>query len=228
MVALEVAKRVGPEGSVVGLDHSPGMLAVARSGAKKAGLNKILFDQADAEQPDYEPASFDRLFCGSALVLMSDMTAVLRRWREFLKPGGTIAFDTPAKPFGFSQRVYEAALRHGVELSYGDVADTPEKCRALLAASGFKVVTVRKAFANTAAIAINDMIDMYENRMDHPAWRKLKIADPQVQRAIKNYFIRSSVADAVNGCVPNDMALMFTTGQRNSADVSGINRNGVA
>ncbi len=132
LVALKVADLVGPSGKVVGLDISEGMLAAARRKAVEARLPNVLFEQGDAEQLNYQASSFDRIFCASAIVLMSDVQAALRRWRDILRPGGTIAFDTPGKPFGFSQRVAEVALRNGVPLSYSDVADTPEKCRTFL------------------------------------------------------------------------------------------------
>ncbi len=211
-VALQVAKLVGPSGQVVGLDSSAGMLTVARRGAEEARLANVRFEQGGAEQPDYEASSFDRLFCASGIVLMSDINAALRRWRDLLKPGGTIAFDTPAKPFGFSQRASEAALRHGVRLSYGEAADTPEKCRALLAESCLNVGTIRRAIANTTPVKLDDMVAMYDERLDHPAWRGIQDAGPDVREAIRADFIGSATADAVNGWVPNDMALMLTTG----------------
>ncbi|MFK3891061.1 methyltransferase domain-containing protein [Sphingomonas sp. NPDC079357] len=182
--------------------------------AAEARLANVRFEQGDAEHPAYAASSFDRLFCASALVLMSDINAALRCWRDLRKPGGTIAFDTAAKPFGFSQRASEAALRHGVRLSYGEVADTPERCRDLLVQAGFEVVDIRKAFANTNPVAIDDVIAMYDERLDHPAWRGIKEARAETREAIRADFIGSAIADAVSGYVPNDMALFFTTGRK--------------
>lgn len=216
LVALQVAKLVGPSGQVVGLDNSAGILAAARRGAGEARLPNVRFEQGNAEHPGYEASSFDRLFCASALVLMSDINAALSCWRDLLKPGGTIAFDTPAKPFGFSQRASQAALRQGVKLSYGEVADTPEKCRALLTKAGLEVISVRREFANTTPVALNDVISMYDERLDHPAWRGIKEARGEIREAIRADFISSATADAENGYVPNDMALFFTTGMKPS------------
>lgn len=214
LVALRIAKLLGSSGQVVGLDNSAGMLAVAQRRADEARLANIRFEQGNAEHPGYEASSFDRLFCASALVLMSDINASLRCWHDLLKPGGTIAFDTPAKPFGFSQRASKAALRHRLRLSYGEAADTPERCRDLLVQAGFEIVSIRKALANTNPVAIKDMIAMYDERLDHPAWRDIKAASAETREAIRADFIRSATADAVNGYVPNDMALFFTTGRK--------------
>ena len=214
LVALQVAKLVGSSGQVVGLDSSAGMLAVARRGAEEMRLANVRFEQGHAEYPRFEASSFDRLFCASALVLMADISAALRCWRDLLKPGGTIAFDTPAKPFGFSQRASEAALRHGVSLSYGEIADTPEKCRALLAQADLELISVRRAFANTNPVALDTMIAMYDERLDHPAWWGIRDTSAETREAIRADFISSATADAVNGYVPNDIALLFTTGMK--------------
>ena len=216
LVALQVAKLVGSSGQVVGLDSSAGMLAVARRGAQELRLGNVRFEQGNAEFPCFEASSFDRLFCASALVLMADINAALRCWRDLLKPGGTIAFDTPAKPFGFSQRAAQAALRHGVRLPYGEVADTAEECRALLAQADLEVISVRKAFANTNSVALDTVITMYDERLDHPAWRGMKEASAETRKAIRADFISNATEDAVNGYVPNDVALNFTTGMKPS------------
>ncbi|MEP3145568.1 class I SAM-dependent methyltransferase [Qipengyuania citrea] len=214
LVALKLAGLVGASGEVIGLDISNGMLAAARRKAEEARFTNVLFEQGDAEQIDYEPSSFDRIFCASAIVLMSDVQGALSHWRTLLKPGGTIAFDTPAKPFGFSQRVSEAALRNGVRLAYSDLADTPGKCRTLLIESGMDVVSIRKAFASKAPIKIDRMIAMYDERLDHPAWRAIKEARAAVRETIRTAFIEGSIADAVDGYVPNDTALYFTIGMK--------------
>ena len=213
-VALKIARRVGPSGRVVALDTSMGMLATARRKANEAQLPNLQFQQGDADRPHFKPDSFDRIFCASAFVLMPDVTAALRRWRELLRPGGTIAFDTPSSPFGLSQRASEAALRHGVRLSYGDLADTADKCRGLLRAADFEVVSVRKAFANTTPINLETVIEMYDERIDHPAWRSIKDADPEVRKAVRADFVETAIADSVNGCVSNDVALFFTIGAK--------------
>ncbi len=74
------------------------------------------------------------------------------------------------------------------------------------------VVSIRKAFATTAPIKVDCMIAMYDERLDHPAWRAIKKASREVREAIRTDFIESSAADAVDGYVPNDTALYFTIG----------------
>lgn len=141
--ALQAALQVGPSGTVIGIDVSAGMLSEAKDKAVATGLKNVQFLLGDAEQMDFPAATFDCIVCASALVLMSDIPRALRHWVTFLKTGGVLAFDTPAKPFGISQRAVEIAARHGVHLRYGEAADTPEKCTALLEAAGLQVLDVR-------------------------------------------------------------------------------------
>src|SRR5690242_8031636 len=63
--ALTAARIVGPSGSVVGIDHAPQMLEMARQRAAGAGLSNVTFLEGDAQALDLPPRSFD---------------AVLSRW----------------------------------------------------------------------------------------------------------------------------------------------------
>jgi ubiquinone/menaquinone biosynthesis C-methylase UbiE len=210
IAALQAAPQVGSNGRVIGIDVSAGMLSEAQHKAAAAGLNNIQFMQGDAEQVGFRSASFDCIVCASALVLMSNIPRALRHWATFLKTGGVLAFDTPAKPFGLSQRAVEIAARHGIHLSYGEAADTPDKCRALIKAAALEVLDVRTELANTTPMSMQDAIAFWDQRIDHPAWKPIKEATSSVRRTMRSDFVRSIEADAVNGYVPNDTALNFS------------------
>lgn len=67
LLAFEAASKVGPVGSVLGVDTSEGMLAEASRKAEGSRLQNIDFAIGDAERLDLPPGSFDRLLCASAL-----------------------------------------------------------------------------------------------------------------------------------------------------------------
>ncbi len=48
--ALTLAEMVGPEGHVTATDLGPGMIALAKENAEKAGLTNMTFLQADAHE----------------------------------------------------------------------------------------------------------------------------------------------------------------------------------
>ena len=65
-----------------------------------------------------------------------------------------------------------------------------------------------------APIKLDAMIAMYDERIDHPAWQGIKKAKKEVREAVRTDFIKSATADAVDGYVPNDIALCFTIGSK--------------
>jgi ubiquinone/menaquinone biosynthesis C-methylase UbiE len=90
-VSLIAGGLVGPEGSVVGVDRSPEALGVARRRASAARLNRVSFEQADAEAIAGK-AIFDALIGRFILIHLPQPSAVLRRLQTILAPGGIVAF----------------------------------------------------------------------------------------------------------------------------------------
>jgi SAM-dependent methyltransferase len=87
--AIEVARRVGPGGQVLGLDISAPMLARARERA--AGLAQLSFVEADASRFRPEaPASL--LVSRFGVMFFDDPQAALANLRAMLAPGGRLAF----------------------------------------------------------------------------------------------------------------------------------------
>jgi arsenite methyltransferase len=84
--ASELLDQVGPEGSVVGLDSSPAMLAVAAH--RTEGRRGVEFHQADATALPVEDATFDRAVCVQVLEYVSDVESGLREIHRALRPGG--------------------------------------------------------------------------------------------------------------------------------------------
>ena len=88
--ALELAKAVAPDGTVMGVDLSAAVLAFAQRAAK--GCERVRFVQADAEIFPFEPASFDAAFSRFGVMFFADPTAAFINIRRSLKPNGRLAF----------------------------------------------------------------------------------------------------------------------------------------
>jgi ubiquinone/menaquinone biosynthesis C-methylase UbiE len=86
VLAREVAVRLGGEGSVAGLDVSPGMLAVARRLAPA-----IKWGEGTAESLPYEDNSFDAVVCQFGLMFFTDRHKAVREMKRVLAPGGWMA-----------------------------------------------------------------------------------------------------------------------------------------
>lgn len=70
-VALLVADLVGPTGSVIGVDHNPTVLDVARLRATEAGLTNVQFVDGDAQVLEL-PDDFDALVGRLVLMYVAD------------------------------------------------------------------------------------------------------------------------------------------------------------
>jgi ubiquinone/menaquinone biosynthesis C-methylase UbiE len=87
--ARELAAAVAPGGRVVGVDHSPEMVAEARRRADGSGL-PIQFVPGDARALDFPDRSFDRTRAERVLIHLSDPAAAVREMVRVTRPGGLV------------------------------------------------------------------------------------------------------------------------------------------
>lgn len=87
---LDVAERVGPEGSVEILDLQQEMLDHAMRRAAERGLANVTPTLADATAMPYEDDSFDAAYLVTVLGEIPDQRAAVRELRRVLKPGGRL------------------------------------------------------------------------------------------------------------------------------------------
>ncbi len=98
--AITAARAVGPNGRVIGVDHSSGMLEVARRRASALRLANVEYREGDAASLHEAPASFDAVLCRWGLMFVPDLDSAARGIRAALKPGGFLAaavWDTADK-----------------------------------------------------------------------------------------------------------------------------------
>ena len=88
--SLIAAKKVGPEGQVIGLDMTPSMLEKARRAAEEAQLKNVEFREGYAEALPVEDGWADVVISNGVLNLMPDKTAALEEMSRVLKPRGRL------------------------------------------------------------------------------------------------------------------------------------------
>lgn len=86
VVARHAAERVGPGGSITGLDLNPAMLEVAARVRPD-----LTWRQGDAAALPFPDRSFDVVTCQSAMMFFPDPTAALQEMGRVTRPGGTVA-----------------------------------------------------------------------------------------------------------------------------------------
>jgi 2-polyprenyl-3-methyl-5-hydroxy-6-metoxy-1,4-benzoquinol methylase len=91
-VALMLAERVGPQGTVVGVDMDPAMIECARQQARAAGFANLSFHHGDISHLALDD-QFDAVVGRFVLMYMKDRVAALRRLTQHLRPGGVLAFQ---------------------------------------------------------------------------------------------------------------------------------------
>jgi demethylmenaquinone methyltransferase/2-methoxy-6-polyprenyl-1,4-benzoquinol methylase len=96
-MTLELARRVAPDGYVIGCDFSEPMLDLAR---KKAGgdFPSARFEWADALQLPYDAGRFDAVTVGFGIRNFADHDRGLREMARVLRPGGRLVILEITQP----------------------------------------------------------------------------------------------------------------------------------
>ena len=84
----ELLDRVGPDGSVVGVDGSPQMIAVAQR--RTAGRDNVEFHLADALALPVGDEEFDAAVSVQVLEYVADATTALTEMHRVVRPGGRV------------------------------------------------------------------------------------------------------------------------------------------
>jgi arsenite methyltransferase len=87
------AKKVGPEGRVIGLDMTPDMIKLARRNAKKIGATNVEFRFGEMEEMPLEDASVDVIISNCVVNLSPDKDAVFGEANRVLRPGGRMSIS---------------------------------------------------------------------------------------------------------------------------------------
>ncbi|NOZ28523.1 MAG: arsenite methyltransferase [Chloroflexi bacterium] len=85
------AKRVGPEGRVIGLDMTPDMVKLARRNARKIGVTNVEFRYGEMEDIPLPDESVDVIISNCVINLSPDKDAVFAEAYRVLRPGGRLS-----------------------------------------------------------------------------------------------------------------------------------------
>jgi demethylmenaquinone methyltransferase/2-methoxy-6-polyprenyl-1,4-benzoquinol methylase len=89
-LALELARRVAPDGHVIGCDFSEPMLDLAREKANAREATAVRFEWADALSLPYDAGRFDAVTVGFGVRNLADLDRGLRELGRVLRPGGRL------------------------------------------------------------------------------------------------------------------------------------------
>ncbi|MGA2355017.1 MAG: class I SAM-dependent methyltransferase [Terriglobales bacterium] len=89
---ISLTQRVGPRGSVMAVDQSSELLAIATERARNKGLANFAVQQADAHHLPFADRSFDLATCRFGVMFFSKAEQALKELRRVLKPGARACF----------------------------------------------------------------------------------------------------------------------------------------
>jgi SAM-dependent methyltransferase len=90
-VSRELARRVGPNGRVVGLDLDPDVVSLARADARQEGLTNLFFEVGDAAA--LEAADYDLAYSRFLLSHVPSPGEVLESITATVRPGGAVVLE---------------------------------------------------------------------------------------------------------------------------------------
>jgi len=88
-----LSQRVGPRGSVVGLEREARFVEMAKTEVTKRGLVNVQMIEADALETGLEKESFDLVHERLVMINVSARDAFLTEVLSLLRPGGTVALE---------------------------------------------------------------------------------------------------------------------------------------
>ncbi|MEV4878524.1 class I SAM-dependent methyltransferase [Streptomyces cyaneofuscatus] len=142
-------------GHALGLDLSGPMLAEARIRAEREGVANASFVQGDTQVHPFEEGSFDAAVSRYGVMFFADPVAAFGNVRRALRPGGRLAFVTPADAALNGWVTAMTALRDF--LPVGDFGApglpgmfslaAPDHIREVLTAAGFTAIEAARTQA---------------------------------------------------------------------------------
>jgi len=188
LLAIPAAKKVAPNGSVIGVDFSSGMLAQAKEKIAAAKIDNLELIEADIDLVEFKAEQFNVVFCCSSIVFMVDIPSVINKCYEWLKPKGCLAFTTPYKT-AYMADIHVRLCRELFDIDLPHITRplwTPEKCCWQLQQSGFTDIKVE--IDRTKRFKKNDFAMAWRGANFYPRGNPLEnLSDAQRELLLAEY-----------------------------------------
>jgi SAM-dependent methyltransferase len=143
--ALDLARRVGPTGQVLALEHSPAYVVAGQRLAVEAGLTHLELRQHDLLRDPLPREGFDLAWMRWVAMFLADLEPLLTQLPLALRPGGRLVLHEYVQWDSFGLHPHGAAIHRfgqAVQRSFRQAGGDPDVNRrlpSLLAARGFHI-----------------------------------------------------------------------------------------
>lgn len=198
--STQAAARIGPSGTLVGIDFSRGALAIAKSGIPSGH-----FAEMDAESIGLA-MKLDRVICQYALMFFPDPVRVLGQVEALLKNGGRLAAAVhgTAKGVPYFSTIMEPVRKHIPDIRpdgtptvhrFGEPADLER----LLVSAGFEDIEIKKFVFGYDAGGFDEYWSDYMSTTAASIRSKIEAKGKQIVAAIRKESREKAELYAQNG-----------------------------
>jgi ubiquinone/menaquinone biosynthesis C-methylase UbiE len=203
VVTRAAAEQVGPTGSVIGVDISAEMLAVA--GATPAAGAPISWQEADAESLPLPDRSCDVALCQMGLMFMENRAGAVAELHRVLAPGGRVVINTPGRIQPFFAAMEQAIVDNlganlGAFVSAVFSMHDPSVLAGLLTDAGFADVQAKEY---DATFDLPEPLEFLWNYINLTPLSTLVAAAPEpAKAALEHQFVQAGKSAVRDGRVP--------------------------
>jgi len=149
------ARKVGPQGRVIGVDMTPEMIDKARANARSGGFTNTEFRLGEIENLPVADGSVDAIISNCVINLSTDKPRVFKEAFRVLRPGGRLMVSDLAL-----QKPLPPAIRESVEAYVACIAGALVKDQYLdaIRKAGFKDIKVVSEKAFPAELVLEDSL----------------------------------------------------------------------
>lgn len=213
LIARLAAERVGPSGTVTGLDLSPEMIDHAR----EVSPPTVEWHVGDAESLPFADGAFDVVLCQMGLMFMQDREAAVTEMRRVTAARGRVVVNTPGvEPAGFTL-MGQALVEHidpelaGFVHAVFSMHD-PEAVASLLSAAGLVDVAAATPTAPLYLGAPAEFLWQYINLT--PMAPFVARAPAASQEDLERQVVESWRPFTRNGTMSIDLPVVVASGRR--------------
>ena len=204
-----------PQGEIIGIDNSSGMLARAKAKKETLNISNVRFIEMDMQALDFPTNHFDIAICAFSIFFVEDMKRLIRHISDKVKPGGRIIVSTFYENsfMPLIEVFWNRLKQYGIERppSAFKRVGTKEKCSSLFKSAGLGDVLVEQRNLGHYLKDANDWWDVIWNVVFR-GW--LNQLSPQALEKFKIEHLREVNEHSTDGGLWLEVQALYTMGTK--------------